>query len=277
MQALPSPDGSRSMDLYSTQARLLGAMSAGQDILGQSVERLFLEPAGESVAARWNIYAEGYLLRLAEAIGNDYPAIRRIAGHWAFVQLCRRYLSAFPPSSFDIGRAGAALAIYLPSDAASGSLPFLPDLARFEWALAEAVVARDVVPLTWSDVKACGADRFTDLPLVATPGTAIVRSIWPLSDLRIAKDKKDDEIDIVLEGRSTTLIIWRHGLEPRWVAASEDQAALAEGALSRTTPARLLETGAFGAGKDAPLRLVAALGRIVELGILAPPSEEERS
>jgi hypothetical protein len=168
------------------------------------------------------------------------------------------------------------LAAHLVTDPATRRLPFLPDLARFEWKLAEAAIAWDVAPLAWSAIRAIGAQRFAELPLVATPGSAIVRSEWPLVDLRQAKYRHDDEIDIVLEGRPAALVVWRQGLEPCWKTATEDELALVEGALSGANPVQLLLAGALGAEQDAPLRLVAALRRIVELGILAPPIEEKR-
>ncbi len=271
----PSADCLADTELCATQMRFLGALRAGCDLTVGPRPGMFQEPSGDTAAARWRIYQEGYVIRLAEAIGNDYPAVERIVGPAAFTGVCSRYLAAFPPSSHDIGRAGAALAVYLPRDPVTERLPFLPDLARFEWTLAEAFVARDVVPLTWNDVAALGAERLADLPLRAAPGTALIRSDWPLGELRLAKDTADGEIDIALEGPAVTLLVWRLGYEPRWVVVSEDEAAMVEGALSGSTPTTLLESGAFGAGQDAPLRLIAALRRIVELGILAPLKTEE--
>ncbi len=275
MRPSPSADRVVGAGLRAMQTRFLTALRDGQDVLQVAGQDVFLEPPGDTISARWTIYREGYLIRLAEAIQNDYPALARIVGPSAFAGLCRRYVAECPPSSHDIGRAGASLAGYLPADPVTTRLPFLPDLARLEWALAEAVVARDEAPLSWSDVEVLGAERVVDVPLLAMPGTAIIRSEWPLSDLWLAKDKEDGEIDIVVEGPPATLLVWRDGLDARWRAAEMDEAALIEGALCRSTPTSLLESGAFGAGDDAPLRLVAALRRLVELGTLAPLTQEE--
>ena len=68
-----------------------------------------------------------------------------------------------------------------------------------------------------------------------------------------------------------TLLVWRDGVTPRWRTVDEDDASLVAGALAGSTPSLLLESGVFGAGTDAPPRLVAALRRVVELGALAPP------
>ena len=258
------------------QRRFLEALRRGEDLDRAFSGDIFLHPPGDTRDARWNIYKDGYVIRLAEAIGNDYPALQRIAGPAAFTEICRRYLAVFPPSSHDIGQAGADLAGYLSSDPVAGRLPFLPDLARFEWALAEAIVAPDVQPLTWHDVAGLGAERLADLPLRAVPGTATIRSRWPLADLWLTKDLPDEAIDIDLEAGPTRLLVWRNGLDPRWRTIDDDDAALIDGALAGSTPALILDSGAFGTGIDAPRRLVAALRRLVELGSLAPPDREEQ-
>lgn len=270
-------DDSTAVELRAAQERFLKTLRTGQDIIREPGPCLFREPAGDTISARWNIYREGYVLRLAESIGNDHPAVERIVGSVAFIELCRRYLTAFPPSSHDIGRAGASLAAYLPGDPATQSLPFLPDLARFEWALAEALVAPDAAPVTWNEISAIGADAFADLPLRGLPGTAVIRSEWPLGDLRLAKDKVDEEIDIDLESGPTSVIIWRRGLEPRWKEGEEDEVATIEGISAGMTPTSLLVSGAFGNDQNAPQRLIAALRRLVELEILAPLQKEENA
>jgi uncharacterized protein (UPF0276 family) len=113
-------------------------------------------PAAGDVERRWAIYSSGYVARLVEALETDYPAVRRILGEGPFGSLTARYVRRFAPRSFDIGRAGDRLAMFLEEDPLSTELPFLPDLARYEWSLAEAFVAADSVPLAWSDLAASG-------------------------------------------------------------------------------------------------------------------------
>ena len=68
---------------------------------------VFLEPPRGAVGQRLQIYREGYLRRLAEAIKNDYPALARILGPDAFRSLARRYLAACPPAACGSWRQGA--------------------------------------------------------------------------------------------------------------------------------------------------------------------------
>jgi len=173
----------------------------------------FAPPSGDSLGSRWHIYASGYLARLVEALENDYPAVRRILGDGAFRSLTARYARRCPPRSFDIGRAGDRLARFLERDPLSAGLPFLPDLARFEWALAEAFVAADEDALAWADLAAMRPEAVADLELRLRAGSTIVRSRWPLFDLRDCRDTGDDELQLAVEGRPLDALVFRHGVD----------------------------------------------------------------
>lgn len=122
----------------------------------------FETPPGDGIGTRLDIYRSGYLARLVEAIESDYPALRRILGEGAFGSLVGRYARACPPRSFDIGRAGDRLPVFLDQDPLTRDLPFLPDLARLEWALRVAFVAPDATPLAWEDLGAIDPEAVAD-------------------------------------------------------------------------------------------------------------------
>jgi hypothetical protein len=169
-------------------------------------------PAG-TLEERWHVYASGYLARLVEAVENDYPAVRRILGEGPFRSLVARYARSCPPRSYDIGRAGDRLAEFLETDPLAETLPFLPDLARFEWALAEAFVAADDLPLSWDVIASLPPDAVADLPLALHPGVAVVRSQWPLFELRDCQDLSDEAVAIPVQGRPVDALVYRRGLD----------------------------------------------------------------
>jgi len=206
------------------------------------------------VERRWAIYSSGYVARLVEALENDYPAIRRILGEGPFGSLTARYVRRFPPRSFDIGRAGERLSTFLEDDPLASELRFLPDLARYEWSLAEAFVAADSVPLAWSELAALGPEAVADATFRLRPGTTLIRSSWPLLALWGAKDLADQDVSILLEGSPSTVLVHRNGLEVRQrlvgeadtrflEAASHGQrlSELLRGAADETEAAELVE------------------------------------
>ena len=190
----------------------------------------FLAPPTGDVERRWAIYSSGCVARLVEALENGYPAIRRILGEGPFGSLTARYVRRFPPHSFDIGRAGDRLAVFLEEDPLTAGLPFLPDLARFEWSLAEAFVAADVDPLAWSELAALGPETVADATFRLRPGTTLVRSSWPLVELWGAKDLADEDVSIPLVPSPSTVLVHRVGLEVERRLVGEADARLLEAA-----------------------------------------------
>ena len=191
------------------------------DLTGRAPRRpleraaLFRKPPRGSVEQRWEIYSSGYVTRIAEALENDYPATARILGSGAFRSLTQRYVVTHPPRSFDLGRAGDRLPSFLQNDPLGRKLPFLPDLAMLEWAIAEAFIARDAEPLRWADLQAMEAAAILDLPIELTPGTTWIDSAWPLKEIWECRNRPDSEIDLQVEGRSSTVLVFRHGFEVR--------------------------------------------------------------
>jgi hypothetical protein len=218
------------MRLRLLQASFLEDLKAGRPLSDAERAVLFKNPARGDVEHRWDIYTSGYLARLVEALENDYPATRRILGEGAFRSLTARFVARYPPHSFDIGRAGEELAAFLGEDPLATDLPFLPDLARFEWSLAEAFVAADCEPLAWSELAAPGPEAVADTVYRLRPGTAVIRSRWPLLDQAATQDLADQEVSVELEGRPCAVLVYRRDLEVRRRLLEEPDAAFLENA-----------------------------------------------
>jgi hypothetical protein len=174
---------------------------------------LFVDPPQGTIEARWHVYADGYVARIAEAIENDYPALNRVLGARALRSLTARYLARFPPRSHDLGRVGDRLPGFLEGDSLTQELPFLPDLARLEWTVAEAFVAADGNDLRWDDLARLGPEAVAELPLQLRPGAGRVRSAWPIYDIWTVRERPAPEIEVALEGRPCSVLVSRRGLD----------------------------------------------------------------
>lgn len=228
---------------------------------------VFRQPPRGSVEDRWSIYAVGYVTRIAEALENDYPAVRRIVGEGPFRSLAARYAAACPPRSFDLGRAGDRLAGFLEDDPLAERLPFLPDLARLEWAVAEAFVALDAASLTWADLQALGPEAAADLRLALRPGTALLRSRWPLRDLWALRERPDEGVSLQVEGRpASTVLVHRKGFDVRCQDLDDDDARLAEALASHPSLAALEAAGLFESDLSP---LIERFRRLVDEGVFS--------
>lgn len=221
------PDASAN-DLAALQVSFLRDVTGQESRNASARAPIFETPPCDTIETRWDIYSSGYVARLVEAVENDYPATRRILGAGPFGSLVTRYVRRCPPRSHDIGRAGDRLSAFLAQDPLTHDLPFLPDLARLEWCLAEAFIAADVEPLTWSALTARDPDMVADTTFRLRPGTSLVDTRWPLLDLVSAKDKSDSEVSVRMDDCSRSVLVYRQGLEVRYRAVAAEDADFLE-------------------------------------------------
>lgn len=95
------------------------------------------------VARRLGVYAEAYRLRLIEALGNDYPALRTVLGEAGFEAAMRAFIAAIPSRHANLRWYGGEVAGFLARAPRWRRRPLLAELARFEWALGLAFDAAD--------------------------------------------------------------------------------------------------------------------------------------
>lgn len=247
-----------------------------QDLNGtrerEAAERAFDfgRPPTGGVEDRWHVYAHGYVARLVEALEGDYAAVRRVLGPGPFAALVERYVRAFPPRSYDLGRAGDLLPEHLSVDPIAVALPFLPDLARLERAVAEAFVAPDAEPLTWDALLGERPEIVAALPLVLAPGVALLPSRWPIVSLWGTRALPDDEVAVELEKNPETALVFRRGLSvtcaPLNAKEASFVAALTDGAATLT----MLEARLASAGGAAEIASLLGLFRsFVERGVFS--------
>lgn len=253
------------MSLRERQAWFLGIASGRTSAAGVAPDDI-LKTSGELLADRLAVYEGGHRARLVEALANDYPALQRVLGEAAFASLTVRYERRFPSTSHDLGRLGRHLARFLEADPLTRDLPFLPDLARLEWALAEAFVAADEAPVTWAALAALGPDAVADRVLRLKAGTALVRSAWPVSEIWRLRDRTDAEVDLAVEGRPEAVVIHREGLELRIRAVSESEARLLAAAAEGVRLSDLATEDAAAPALVAAFRALVSAGIFVDVG-----------
>jgi len=258
--------------LKDLQQCLLSTLTCGSAMDERSAEACFREPPRGRIADRWHIYAAGYLTRLGEALENDYPALRRIVGRHPFDALVRRYARSHPPRSHDLGLAGDRLPRFLEADGLSRKLPFLPDLARLEWALAQAFVSEDARPLRWDDLQAMDAESVSEMHWRLMPGTTVLRSEWPLIELWECKDRSDREISVAVEGRPSIVLVFRRSYQAHCAPVDHAFARFVEAAADGATLAGLREALAPDGDPAATREFLQDFRRMIGEGLVVNPT-----
>jgi hypothetical protein len=158
---------------------------------------LFTEP--EALAERrLAAYRRNVIGNWRSALASSYPVLAQLLGAQGFRQLADRYIAGFPSRSGDLNDYGGELAAWLEAASLSSEQPYLPDMARLEWALLVAYGAADAAAFDLAALAAVPADVQPNLHLHVWAGAALIESAWPLVDIWQAHQFAEDERDSAL-------------------------------------------------------------------------------
>ena len=79
------------------------------------------------------VYQDGYRARLTEALGETFEACWWVLGDDTFFALCASFVRAHPSLDYNLNSYGREFPEYLYNHKLSEEIPFLFDLASFEW------------------------------------------------------------------------------------------------------------------------------------------------
>ena len=159
--------------------------------------------------ARLEVYAEGYLARIREALAEVYEAVRHVAGERAFTALAEAYARQFPSHEYNLTMAGRFLPEFLPGYPLTASLPFLPDLASLEWQVCRAFHSFDEPSLPVARLAQIPAERWERVTLRFQPSVSLAASAWPIRDIWAARGTPRADVDIDITGRPQQILVYR--------------------------------------------------------------------
>jgi hypothetical protein len=136
-------------------------------------------PDGQPDVKRFAVYRNNVASSLIDALGDAYPAVRRLVGEECFRGAARIYIGEDPPRSPVMLQYGAGFAGFLETFEPLRSLPYLADVARIERAWLEAYHAAEATSLAPSALNGIADQRAGDLRFTLHPSLRIVRSPFP--------------------------------------------------------------------------------------------------
>lgn len=155
---------------------------------------------------------------LAErALQAAYPVVAQLLGDESFADLARALWHAHPPRRGDVACWGAELPGFLAASSDLQEEPYLPDVARTEWALHRCSTAPDMVPALDTLVLLTTTDPAA-LLLHLAPASKVLASAWPVVSMVGAhRDQHPSfaEVGALLrQGVTECAVVWRSGLKP---------------------------------------------------------------
>ena len=146
-----------------------------------------------------------------------YPVLRQLLGPESLTALARAFWHAHPPVRGDLAQWGDGLAEFIKTSDQLVEEPYLPDVARVEWALHRCACAPDQAADPASFALLMQHDP-ADLQLLLVPGCAVVQSAWPVVSImgaHLEQAPSFAEVGQRLQvGTPEVALVWRAGLRP---------------------------------------------------------------
>lgn len=195
----------------------------------------WLAGEAEVVDRRMAIYRANMVAAADKALSAAYPVIRQVLGGEFFHGLAREYQRATPSTSGDLTTFGASLAVFLAAFEHAQDLPWLPDLARLEWAAHVAYGAADAPEWDAAVLAAVPPERQDAIRFQWSPGLALVRSTYPVVRVWTIHQPGFDGVFEVDWSRAETALIARDGFAVSVSDCAPADATFIEAALAGAT------------------------------------------
>ena len=163
-------------------ARLQARFAAGLLTAGDDPADLFRGEAART-ARRFALYRGNLTANWDRGLGNAYPVLRKLVGDEFFRAMAREFGRATPLVEGDLNHLGADLASFLEQFASLADYPYLPDMARLEWALHQAHYAQDSPALSLAVLAEMDADTLEGLRPHLREPCKLLRSPWAIKDI----------------------------------------------------------------------------------------------
>lgn len=169
-------------------------------------------------------------LALAErTLAGAFPVLAQLVGAESFTALSREFWLTHPPRCGDLAQWGDALAQFLQTNSQLADEPYLPDVARVEWALHVAAGAADQAADMASFALLASADPAT-LSLRLASGTLVLASNYPVASITTAHQSGTPSLAeagaMLRAGTAEHALVWRAGLRPCVRPCGPGEAAL---------------------------------------------------
>ena len=173
--------------LYELQRRV------GRAVLGGEIGEIAAAIASDGIdpAARLRIYRNHALATLEAALKAVFPVVCGLVDERFFAYAADEYLKRHPPRARCLAEFGGDFSEFLAGFEPCKDLPYLADVARFEWALDTAARAREMLSLPRETLAAVPAGRAAYVRFSLQPSVHYLSSLWPIDAIWHANQQNE--------------------------------------------------------------------------------------
>lgn len=141
---------------------------------------------------RFHLYRLTVAGILGKALESVYPVCARLVGARCFDGLARRYLRDAPSQSGDLHELGETFADFLAATPLVAALPYLPEVARLEWAYHRVFHAADSPALDTQGLSETDPAEYGALCFKLTPACRLLSASFPIHRIWAANQPVED-------------------------------------------------------------------------------------
>jgi uncharacterized protein (UPF0276 family) len=268
--AWPGAPGAARRDPDSGMALHEQRQRAFSDALFSSAQEAPILAHVHGGAERFGLYRGNLTATWDKVLGAAFPVIRQLLGAEFFGALTRAFGMAHPSDNPDLNQFGAGFGAFLAGFEHVAEFPYLPDMARLEWALHRSYYAPDGQALGPEAVAALSPDAFEGARFALHPAASLFASAWAVVPLWLAHQEQQQDAhpfptDMALA--SAAVIV-----RPQWKTDMVALAPAQHAALSALAAGATMGTALDAAFDiDAQFDLAANLRLWLSLGLLTAP------
>ncbi len=168
---------------------------------------------------RFSIYRDNIIGGLSAILMEIFPTINALTGKDFTNTLLRAYIRHNLPQSGCLDEYGGGLPDFIDTYNPAASVPYLSDIARFDWALSACEHSLDDAPLTPQDMATFQTNIPEYLPLRTS--CFLFSSPYPLPDIKSFAANPDDLPPPKLDDNPAHLLIYRPALKAEYLKLTD--------------------------------------------------------
>jgi hypothetical protein len=159
--------------------------------------------------ARLRIHLHHIQHSLTEALKANFPVTCRVVDPRFFAFAADAFIRMHPPTGPCLSEYGREFPDFLRAFEPARALPYLGDLARLEWAAAEARNAPDAAPIAPESLREVPVVDYPNLVLQLDPSIRLLRTLWAVERIWAAHQDGEPQGPIELGSEGSRLIVRR--------------------------------------------------------------------
>jgi uncharacterized protein (UPF0276 family) len=167
--------------------------------------------SSEAAAERLGIYRGNLFANWTKGLAAAYPVVQQLLGDDFFGGLARAYGKAYPSQDPDLNRFGERFAEFLAGFEHVAEYPYLPDMARLEWALHQSFYAPDAPALDPAALAGMPPEQVEAITLPLRPSSSLLSSEWSVAKLWLAHQPGGPAFPEQMAEESFALVV-----RPQW-------------------------------------------------------------